>query len=67
MYNNKKVLNNTEKGKMITRNLFKYLLNNTNKYINKELFKIEKKERLVADFIAGMTDRFAINLYNKIK
>ncbi len=67
MYNNKKVLNNTEKGKMITRDLFKYLLNNTKNYINKELLKNEKKERLVADFIAGMTDRFAINLYNKIK
>jgi dGTPase len=67
MYNNKKVLANTEKGKMITRELFKYLLNNTKDYINKELLKAEPKERLVADFIAGMTDRFAINLYNKIK
>ena len=67
MYNNKKVLANTSKGKMITRHLFKYLLNNTKKYINKDLFKSEQKERLVADFIAGMTDRFAINLYNKIK
>ena len=67
MYNNKKVLVNTDKGKMITRDLFKYLINNTKKYINKELLKTEQKERLVADFIAGMTDRFAINLYNKIK
>ena len=67
MYNNKKVLVNTDKGKMITRDLFKHLINNTKKYINKELLKTEQKERLVADFIAGMTDRFAINLYNKIK
>ena len=67
MYNNKKVLDNTETGKMITKDLFKYLLNNTEKYINKELLEIEERERLVADFIAGMTDRFAINLYNKIK
>ena len=67
MYNNKKVLANTERGKMITRELFKYLLNNTKGYISKELLKIEQKERLVSDFIAGMTDRFAINLYNKIK
>ena len=67
MYNNKKVLANTERGKMITRELFKYLINNTKEYINKELLKIEEKDRLVADFIAGMTDRFAINLYNKIK
>ena len=67
MYNNKKVLANTERGKMITRELFKYLINNTKEYTNKELLKIEEKERLVADFIAGMTDRFEINLYNKIK
>ena len=29
--------------------------------------KNESKERTICDFIAGMTDRFAINLYNKIK
>jgi len=67
MYNNKKVLVNTSRGKKITRDLFKYILKNTKTYISKELLKIEKEERLVADFIAGMTDRFAINLYNKIK
>jgi len=37
------------------------------KYINKELFKKDNKERVITDFIAGMTDRFAINLYKKIK
>ena len=67
MYNNKKVLINTERGKLIIKNLFQYLLKNYKKYINRELLKTEKKERLVADFIAGMTDRFAINLYKKIK
>ena len=67
MYNNKKVLVNTSRGKKITRDLFKYILKNTKTYISKELLKIEKEERLVADFIAGMTDRFAINLYKKIK
>ena len=67
MYNNKKVLTNTNKCKMITKDLFKYLLKNTKTYISKELLKIDHRERLVADFIAGMTDRFAINLYNKIK
>ena len=67
MYNNKKVLINTERGKLIIKNLFQHLLKNYKKYINRELLETEKKERLVADFIAGMTDRFAINLYNKIK
>ena len=67
MYYNKKVLINTERGKLIIKNLFQHLLKNYKKYINRELLETEKKERLVADFIAGMTDRFAINLYNKIK
>ena len=42
-------------------------MRNHHKYINKDLFKKEKKERAVADFIAGMTDRYAINLHKKIK
>ena len=36
-------------------------------FLNKSLFEKEQKERVIADFIAGMTDRYAINLYNKIK
>jgi len=67
MYNNRKVITNTDKGKLVTRNLFKYLLDNSKKYISNELHKNETKERLIADFISGMTDRYAINLHNKIK
>ena len=67
MYNNKKVIVNTDKGKMIIKDLFKYLLKNVNKYIYKKSLRTEKKERLVADFIAGMTDRYAINLHRSIK
>ena len=67
MYNHKKVLINTNKGKRIIKALFKYLSKNPKKYINKELLRNEKKVRVVADFIAGMTDRYAINLYKKIK
>ena len=40
---------------------------NKNININDELLKKETKERAVADFIAGMTDRYAINLHKKIK
>ena len=67
MYNHKKVLVNTNKGKKIINDLFNYLLKNPKKHINKELFENEKKERVVADFIAGMTDRYAINLHKQIK
>jgi len=67
MYNHKKVIINTNKGKKIVKNLFAHLLKNPKKYINNELFKRDKKERVIADFIAGMTDRYAINLHDKIK
>ena len=40
---------------------------NPKKHINKLLFIDESKERVIADFIAGMTDRYAINLHNKIR
>ena len=61
MYNHKKVIINTNIGKRIINDLFKYLLKNPTKYIRKELFKNEQKERVVADFIAGMTDRYAVS------
>ena len=67
MYNHKKVIINTNKGKRIIKVLFNYLSKNPKKYINEELLKKEPKERVVADFIAGMTDRYAINLHKKIK
>jgi len=67
MYNHKKVVVNTNRGKRIINDLFKYLLKNPRKYIEKNLFKSEQKERVIADFIAGMTDRYAINLHKKIK
>jgi len=67
MYNHKRVIINTNKGKKIINILFKHLIKNPKKYINKELFINDDKERVVADFIAGMTDRYAINLYNRLK
>ena len=67
MYNNKSVILNTNKGKKIIRDLFIYLLKNPKKYINNELFNKNQKERVITDFIAGMTDRYAINLHKKTK
>ena len=67
MYNHKNVIINTKKGKKIIEDLFIYLLKNPKRHIKKYLFKYDKKERVIADFIAGMTDRYAINLHNKIK
>ena len=66
MYNHPKVLVNTNKGKKIIKDLFKFISKNPKKYIDKNLFKKEKKERVISDFIAGMTDRYAINIHKKI-
>jgi len=49
------------------QDLFVYLLKNSKKYINNDLLKNGKKERAISDFIAGMTDRYAINLHKNIK
>jgi len=67
MYNHKSVKSNTNNGEKVIKGLFRYLLKNPKKYINRRVLVENSKERSIADFIAGMTDRFAINLYNKIK
>ena len=51
----------------IQKILFNHLSKKANKYISKEVLNTCTKERAIADFIAGMTDRYAINLYNNIK
>jgi len=67
MYNHKSVISNTNKGKKIIEILFKHLSKNTSKHISKKVLNMSSKERAIADFIAGMTDRYAINLYKKLK
>ena len=66
MYNNKKVLVKNIQGKKIINKLFDVINRNPKKYLNNRQLKLNK-QRAVADFISGMTDRYAINLYNKIK
>ena len=39
---------------------------NPRKFLTKEQLT-KDKFRAISDFISGMTDRYAINLYNKIK
>ncbi len=66
MYNNKKVLIKNDKGKIIIKKLFNKIIKNPKKFIsNKQL--ANDKYRNISDFISGMTDRYAINLYNNIK
>ena len=67
MYNHKKVVINTNRGKRIVKDLFNHLSTKHKKYISVKLLKKEQKKRAIADFIAGMTDRYAINLHKKLK
>ena len=67
MYNHKKVIINTNRGKKIIKKLFNHVIQNPGTYINKNLLKNASMERVVSDFISGMTDRYAINLYKKIR
>ena len=67
MYENKSVKNMTNKAEKIIKNLYMYLIKKNKKFIPSDLKKKWGLERSVADFIAGMTDKFAIDLYNKIK
>jgi len=46
-------------------NLFNNIRKNPKKYLNNEQLKFDKY-RSIADYISGMTDRYAINLNKKI-
>ncbi len=67
MYYHRKVKSNTNDGKKIVRKLFFSIRKNPNKYINVSKYDKTNVARSICDFIAGMTDRYAINLYKKIK
>ena len=66
MYNNKSVLVKNQRGKMIIKKLFKLIKLNPRKFLTKEQLT-KDKYRAISDFISGMTDRYAINLYNDNK
>jgi dGTPase len=67
MYENKSVKEMTNKAEKIIKKLYIYLIKNNKKFITTETKKKWGLERATSDFIAGMTDKFAIDLYNKIK
>ena len=67
MYFHKKVNLKTNYGKKIITKLFTSINQNPKKYIDIKKYNNSNLERIICDFIAGMTDRYAINLYNQIK
>ena len=66
MYQNNSVLKKNQKGKVIVKKLFNIIKLNPRKFISKDHLTNDKY-RAISDFISGMTDRFAINLYNNFK
>ena len=67
MYLSKNVLKKTNVGKKIIQFLFLRIKKNPLKFIKKSIQQKNSIERNICDFIAGMTDRYAINLYNSLK
>ena len=67
MYFHQNVHSKTNLGRKIITKLFTKIRKNPKKFINIVKYNSENLERTICDYIAGMTDRYAINLYNKIK
>ena len=68
MYNHDKVKAMTSNAHQIISSLFKLFIEQDEKFIKEHMKKIisdEDKPRAVCDFIAGMTDNYAQNFYNK--
>ena len=68
MYNHDKVKAMTSNAHQIISSLFKLFIEQDDKFIKEHMKKIisdEDKPRAVCDFIAGMTDNYAQNFYNK--
>ena len=66
MYNNKDVLSKNNEGKTIIKKLFNKINKDPKKFISKNQLS-KDKFRAISDYISGMTDRYAINLYKGIK
>jgi len=67
MYFHKSVNTKTNYGRKIIKDLFLLIKKKPEKYINIKKYKNSNIERIICDYIAGMTDRYAINLYKKTK
>ncbi len=67
MYFHKNVKSKTNYGRKIITGLFLQIKKNPKRYINIKKYSNSNIQRVICDYIAGMTDRYAINLYNQIK
>ena len=67
MYFHNKVNFKTNYGKKVITKLFTSIKQNPKRYVDIKKYNNSHLERIICDYIAGMTDRYAINLYNQIK
>jgi dGTPase len=67
MYENKSVIKMTKQAEKIINKLYCYIVNHSKKFFSNNNKLKWGIERSAVDFIAGMTDKFAIDLYNQIK
>jgi dGTPase len=67
VYESSKIINEFKKAKKVLRDLYAYYLEHIEE-VYMHIPKEEKvnKHRVVCDFIAGMTDRFALMTYEKL-
>ncbi len=67
VYENPVVRAELDKAKGILRSLYAYYLENTDEaFHDVPIPRDTEKHRLVCDFIAGMTDQFALMTYEKL-
>lgn len=66
MYKHSHIQKWSEESKIILNTIFTYYLKNYNK-IEKNFNNSNSKERNISDYISGMTDKYAIDLYSSIK
>ena len=60
------IVNLSKEGKIIIKKLFSAIKTNPRKFLTKDQLTKDKFSA-ISDFISGMTDRYAINLYNNYK
>jgi len=68
LYKHEKIARKMYAGKKCIQGLYSAFCDDINLLPphQKELFKVRPKERVIADYIAAMTDRYAIKTYNEI-
>lgn len=65
MYKHKDIQQWSDKSRQIISKIFNYYLTNYEK-IAKRFDNQYSRERNISDYISGMTDKYAIDLYNSI-